>query len=177
MMPYTAHQSNHRGYPMPRPGSYNAPAVSTVSGSTIITIPGVAPHSNCTVLKIPAALANITVLTQTEDNNSKAQPQSHTNAYRSPQPKGYSTERVSISHKITTSSSSLSGTGSTPLSVVDGRRKVHTTNHKKGSHLARVSNITIYLTSYTAIASCIINYTWLWLYSLYEKVSYSYSYS
>ena len=113
MMPYTAHQSNYRSYPISKPlhGSYNVPAVSTVPGNTVITIPAVVPHGSCTVLKIPAAPANVTVLTPAESNNSTAQPQSQTNAYRSPQPscslKSYGSERVSTSHRVSTSISSI----------------------------------------------------------------------
>ena len=140
IMPYTAHQSNYRSYPVSKPpyGSYSIPTVSTVPGNTVITIPAVAPHSSCTVLKIPATPANVTILTPAESNDSAIQPHSQTNAYRSPQPssslKSYATGKVSTRHRGTTSTSSTSGTGSASLSVIDGRRKVLTNNHKKGNN-------------------------------------------
>ena len=131
---YRAHQqSNYRGYPMSKPphGNYSVLPVSTMPGSTVITIPAAGPHNNYTVLKIPTAPANVTVLTADKSNKSTDQP---TNAYRSPQYssslKSYSTEWVSTSHRVSTP---MKSTGGTVPSVIDGRRKVNTYGHKKGT--------------------------------------------
>lgn len=58
----------------PPHGNYNVPAVSTMPGTTVITVPTGDPHSNYTVLKIPTPSNNVTVLTAAESDHSTSQP-------------------------------------------------------------------------------------------------------